>query len=164
MHELSSMRLAPLVIAAATAVTVVTPGAEAQNTVIRSSKLLLSCDVSPDMSLLVTGGADIRVFEAASGRLLHTLGVPRLTRVVRFSPTKADLFATGGDDGTIRLWQYPNTEPIHVIKDHSGGVRGLAFSPDGALMASAGVKLAQGLPVGPGFPQFAAFFHFARIA
>ncbi len=111
MHMRTLKRSALLAMAATTVVSVAAPVAQAQTTFTQRMKIVSSLDVSPDASLLVTGGEDVRIFEAESGRLLHTLDVPRLTRVVRFSPTNAELFATGGDDGTIRLWRVSKTEP-----------------------------------------------------
>jgi WD40 repeat protein len=38
----------------------------------------------------------------------------------------------------IRLWTFPANEQLAEFLVHSGGVNGLAFSPDGDLVASAG--------------------------
>jgi WD40 repeat protein/class 3 adenylate cyclase len=50
---------------------------------------------------------------------------------------------TGGQDGTIRLWDVAEPTSIFdpdtsILSGHVGPVHGVAFSPDGALIASAG--------------------------
>ena len=54
-----------------------------------------------------------------------------------FSPDGTRL-ASGGDDGTVRLWDVPTRRPIgHPLRQHdAGAVNGVAFSPDGATLAS----------------------------
>jgi WD40 repeat protein len=67
-----------------------------------------------------------------------------------FSPDDK-LVASGGQDGQVKIWDTPKcaplslspesakkAEPLHKIKAHTGGVYGLAFSPDGKHLATAG--------------------------
>ena len=38
----------------------------------------------------------------------------------------------------MRLWDPATGQPAATLEGHTGGVRGVAFSPDGRLLASAG--------------------------
>ena len=62
---------------------------------------------SPDGARLVSGGSDrtVRVWEADSGRLLHTLtGHTRRVSAVGWSPDGSRL-VSGGSDRTVRVWE-----------------------------------------------------------
>ncbi len=48
------------------------------------------------------------------------------------------LFATGGDDHLIRLWELPEGRLRQRLEGHRGWVRTAAFSPDGQHLATAG--------------------------
>src|SRR5260221_10838907 len=48
------------------------------------------------------------------------------------------LLATGGLDGTVRLWDTETGKLVRALIGHDSYVYGLAFSPDGTTLASAG--------------------------
>ncbi|MEZ6066877.1 MAG: c-type cytochrome domain-containing protein [Planctomycetaceae bacterium] len=51
---------------------------------------------------------------------------------------EGSLAATGQADGSIRLWDLATSQPGATLTGHTGGVRGLGFSPDGSKLYSTG--------------------------
>jgi WD40 repeat protein len=47
------------------------------------------------------------------------------------------LVASGGDDGTVQIWDAMTGHKISTYRGHSGGVSAVAWSPDGKWIASA---------------------------
>lgn len=91
-----------------------------------------------DHNILVTGGFDgtARVF-SISGRLHHTLRGHK-TAVQSVDIGKGGIIATGGQDGTIVLWDLKTGDRIRAWHAHGGRVRSLAFGPEGKHLISAG--------------------------
>ncbi|KAG7401997.1 hypothetical protein PHYBOEH_008518 [Phytophthora boehmeriae] len=48
------------------------------------------------------------------------------------------IFATGGNDRLVKLWDFNSSQLIMDGLGHSGNVRGLAFSPDDRQLVSVG--------------------------
>jgi len=96
---------------------------------------------SADGRTLATGGddGDVRLWGVASGReegvlTGHVLGV----RAVAFDPKGRWVVTAGGDD-TIQVHELDSRQRVRVVQGHED-VRCLAYSPDGALLASAGAS------------------------
>jgi WD40 repeat protein len=93
----------------------------------------ISVAFSPDGQRIVTGSTDglAKVWEAASGRALHTLkGHADWVISAAFSPD-GQRIVTGSDDRTAKVWDAASGKELLTLKGHSIGVASVAFSPDG---------------------------------
>ncbi|WP_459799912.1 WD40 repeat domain-containing protein [Herbidospora sp. RD11066] len=97
----------------------------------------LSLDLSPDESMLATGGDErtVRIFSLPGGEVRWNLTghTRREVWAVAFSPDSALLASSDGRD--VRLWDTGTGEPAGVVRV---GASALAFSADGRLLAAGG--------------------------
>jgi WD40 repeat protein/tRNA A-37 threonylcarbamoyl transferase component Bud32 len=108
---------------------------------------------SPDGKHLASGGVDgmLHVREAATGQdvlllrahspLRHETEAPdqlhHLQGVDAIAYSRdGKLLASGGADGTVKVWDASNGKMLCPITAHNQPVSGVAFSPDGRLLAS----------------------------
>jgi len=56
-------------------------------------------------------------------------------KVVRISPD-GKLMSTGGDDGVVRVWTFPDLNLVHEFRSHDKEIDDLDFSPDNTRIAS----------------------------
>lgn len=61
-------------------------------------------------------------------------------RALAYNPSDANLLASGSLDKTVRLWESPSGKELHVFPEQREGIRFVAFSPDGKLLATAAGK------------------------
>jgi WD40 repeat protein len=107
----------------------------------------------PDGTTLLSAGDDgaVRAWDAVNGKQLDQLtGHADTVLSVSWSPDGSRL-AAGVDDATIRVWSVPSRDDAaggraglgagtspRILKGHRGEVNAVAWSPDGAYLASAG--------------------------
>jgi WD40 repeat protein len=105
----------------------------------------LSLAFRPDGRVIGTGGLDraVRLWDAATGEKLRELP----GEAVAFHPANRTVAVSGTEypagqprkaEYVVRLYDGETGEPGRVLKGHTAWVRALAFSPDGALLATAG--------------------------
>ena len=101
--------------------------------------------VSADGRALATAGygkgtlskGGIALWDIATGRIRATLPHPGVIETVAFSSDGGKL-ASGGEDGTIRLWNVATGAAARVIKASKQEIRAVAFTPDGSKLVSGG--------------------------
>ena len=99
---------------------------------------------SRDGTALAAGSWDqvIKVWDVETRRQIGTWEVARESNSlwplpVAFSPDGTRL-VSGFQDGTVRLWDVAAQTEVATLEGHADRVTSVSFSPDGALLASAG--------------------------
>jgi WD40 repeat protein len=85
--------------------------------------------------LFARGGGAFRVWDLENGAMKEVVH-PRAQGGDGALSPDASLVATGGRDNRIRIWDRRSGEIVRVLTGHSDYVRSLAWSSDGATLAS----------------------------
>ena len=91
--------------------------------------------LSPDGLLALSGGSDgkVRVWDVATGREIRSFDQGGTAQAVAISPDGRTAVAVGGNSSS-HAWDIFSGEPRPVYRQHTGVLRGLAFSPDGKFV------------------------------
>ncbi|HEY7283183.1 MAG TPA: WD40 repeat domain-containing protein, partial [Actinomycetota bacterium] len=90
---------------------------------------------SPDGSLIAAPAANgVPIWDARTGRLLHTLSTPFGSCNVAFSPDGRELAGTNGNE--VSVWDTGTWTMVERLQGHTGSVIGLDWSPDGTRIAT----------------------------
>jgi WD40 repeat protein len=98
---------------------------------------------SPDGKLLASASGDamrIKLWDGATGKLEKNLEGNGEGGVYSLAFSRDGLLASGGLDGTVRLWDQKGGKPKQAVKDsfHRGLIVQVDFSPDGRPLAVTG--------------------------
>jgi WD40 repeat protein len=99
--------------------------------------VVMSLVFTPDGKSIVAAGGDentVRVWDVATGKSEAWPAHPDLVRKVVLTPDSKTA-AVSCRDGNVYLREFPSGKELHKLK-RGGDVSGLAFSPDGTLLAT----------------------------
>jgi WD40 repeat protein len=105
---------------------------------------VLQAAFSPDGKRLAAvsdeAAAPVKFWDPNTGQetLALTLPPEHGRRTLAWGPD-GRRFATGGTDGTVRVWDASSGEKLFVLRGHTKYLHGVAFSPDGRRIASSSV-------------------------
>ncbi|MEG4119602.1 serine/threonine-protein kinase [Microcoleus sp. N9_B4] len=105
---------------------------------VHSKKSVNTLAVSPNSSILASGGGDNNVilWDLKTGRRMRTIAAHKAAvNAIAFSRDGQTL-ASGSDDKTIRLWNVKTGSRLRTLSGHAGGVNAIALSRDGTTLAS----------------------------
>ena len=99
--------------------------------------LLLSLEANRFSDAIWARDNLLGVLQSEPNLIAHLYGHTDSVWSVTFSPD-GRVLASGGADGTLRLWNVATHQPLgDPISDHTGDVYSVAFSPDGKVLARA---------------------------
>ncbi|MEG3858286.1 serine/threonine-protein kinase [Microcoleus sp. herbarium12] len=105
---------------------------------VHSKKSVNTLAVSPDSSILASGGGDNNVilWDLKTGRRVRTIAAHKApVNAIAFS-SDGQTLASGSDDKTVRVWNVRTGSRLLTLSGHTGGVNSIALSRDGQTLAS----------------------------
>ncbi len=94
--------------------------------------------IAPSGDIAISGSFD-------QSAIVWSLSQGKALRILRFHEGSVnavlalkDGFVTGGEDGKVALWKTNGDRPARIFQAHTAAIAGLALSPDGNWLASAG--------------------------
>jgi WD40 repeat protein len=105
---------------------------------VHSKKSVNTVAVSPDSSILASGGDDnnVMIWDLKTGRPIRTISAhTAAVNAIAFSGDGKTL-ASGSNDKTVRLWNARTGSRLRTLSGHAGGINALALSRDGKTLAS----------------------------
>ena len=111
---------------------------------VKGGNQLISVDFSPDgKNVFATSSADsAKIWDAETGKLVRDLNHKNGTTFIT-STRDGKIFATGGTDGSVILWDAANGKTLGNVSAGTGRVLSIAFSPDGKQIAAASGRSAK---------------------
>src|SRR5207253_9640583 len=94
--------------------------------------------LSSDGKTIASAGFRIKLYDAATGKLIRMLDNTLQTTSLAFSPDGKPLAASASEDTTVKLWDVGTGKVAHELKGHTGSVASVEFSKDGRWFVSAG--------------------------
>jgi WD40 repeat protein len=102
---------------------------------VRKGPLVTDAQFSPDGTRVVTASqTGLRVWDAASGTALGTLGAGQLSLVTAFSPDGYRIAASGG--GSVRVYDVASSQLAMTLGGSTASIEALAWSPDGRTIVA----------------------------
>ena len=91
-------------------------------------------------SLVVVGTKRglVAILDAATGEKVHEPLRHGTENVDALAASSKDVLATAGQDCTVKLWNLETFQCDELPREHCEWIRSAAFSPDGAMLATAG--------------------------
>jgi WD40 repeat protein len=109
-----------------------------------SGDQVYSVAFSPDSKVIAgTSKNTVALWNAATGRKICTVGNSpdghrSSINAIAFSPD-GTILASGGTDGTIKLWSLQSFQLLHSLeKGHTGRINSISFSPSGRFLVTGG--------------------------
>jgi WD40 repeat protein len=93
---------------------------------------------SPDSTRIVIADRTARICDATTGATIRVLDAVGRIRVGAWSPDGTRLAIAGDDDGSVKICNSTTGSIAHTLTRHPSAVNALAWSPDGAHLATGG--------------------------
>lgn len=103
----------------------------------REAGSVMSACISHDGTRALTGGWDIKLWDAQSGRLMQTFErQPEMVNSVDI--TRDGRYAASASGQSVKIWDVATGRRMGMFQGHSGDVNVVTWSPDERLLLSAG--------------------------